>query len=143
MSIGFCGVKCRKQAIYLFFCAEKVGRPAIGRGSLSVSPGRKFFTKKALRRFAFSRLEVAMMSPFLSVGMMLCLLLRDFMHHFPKFFLIVGMQVPKKFTFCMSQVGHNLVSEFLEHETIISSSTTMSFLKIQISLSDQLNDLLV
>ena len=83
------------------------------------------------------------MSPFLSVGMMLCLLLRDFMHHFPKFFLIVGMQVPKKFTFCMSQVGHNLVSEFLEHETIISSSTTMSFLKIQISLSDQLNDLLV
>ena len=60
-----------------------VGQPSgevCGR-SLSVSPGRewlKFFTKEALKRFAFSRLEAAMMSPFLKVGMTLCLLLRDF-----------------------------------------------------------------
>jgi len=49
--------------------------------SFSVSTGKewlKFFTKEALRRFAFSRLEVAMMSPLFNVGMMLCLLLRDF-----------------------------------------------------------------
>ena len=31
------GVKCRKQAIYLFFCAEKVGRTAIGRGMWKVT----------------------------------------------------------------------------------------------------------
>jgi len=49
--------------------------------SLSVSTGKewlKFFTKEALRRFAFSRLEVAMMSPLFNVGMTLRLLLRDF-----------------------------------------------------------------
>ena len=43
----------------------------------------------------------------------------------------------------MSQVFHNLASEFLERETIIFASITMGFLKIEISLSDQLNDLLV
>ena len=47
----------------------------------SISLGReglRFFTKEALTRFAFSRLEVAMMSPLLKAGMMPCLLLRDF-----------------------------------------------------------------
>ena len=81
MSIRFCGVESRLYT-------SSVQRKSVGQlsgevcgRSLSVSPGRewlKFFTKEALRRFAFSRLEVAMMSPFLSVGMMLCLLLRDF-----------------------------------------------------------------
>ena len=68
-----------------------------------------------------------------NAGMILCLIAIE------GFYLIMGMQ----FTSCMSQVCHNLVSQLLEHETVISASTTMGFLKIYISLSDQFNDLLV
>ena len=99
--------------------------------SLSVSTGEewlKFFTKEALRRFAFSRLEVAMMSPLVNVGMMLCLLLRDFTTF--QILFDYGDASSQKFTFCLSQVCHNLVLEFLEHETITFASITMGFLKI-------------
>ena len=82
--------------------------------SLSVSPGKerlKFFTKEALRRFAFSRLEVAMMSPFLSVG--IALLAIEGFHHFPKFFLIAGMQVPKYLRFACLRFATTLFRSFL------------------------------
>ena len=49
----------------------------------------------------------------------------------------------KKYAFCMPQFRHNFVSEPLEPETIISASTTIGFLKVQISFYDQLDDLLL
>ena len=80
-------------------------------------------------RFAFSRLEIGTMSSFFSVETMLHLVLSDFTTQL------------EKYTFCMPQFCHNFVQELLELETIISTSSTVGFLKVQISLSDQLDDL--
>ena len=67
---------------------------------------------QTLRRFVFSRLEVAMMSPLFNVGMMLCLLLRDFTT-FQNSFWLWGCKFQKKLRFACLRFATTLFRSFL------------------------------